>query len=162
MYCTFDLDLRRNSYEVDLSKSWYKNLFIHFRNLRVDLVTRHCMKGGSRRTLGGDSGKRTPSKGLWRHRNLSFCFPISSCIPLYLLDANEPHCTTALASLSLHQRLLILGSTYQLSFQIWGRPYRACNQRRLCVFSSTHRWQILKNSILMSQSTLFESKMMSR
>jgi len=27
-------------------------------------VTRHCIKGGSQRTLGRDSGKRTPSKGL--------------------------------------------------------------------------------------------------
>ena len=56
-----------------------------------------CMKGESRRTLGGDSGKRTPSKGLLRDINLSSCVPMSSCIPLYLLDADDPHSTTALA-----------------------------------------------------------------
>jgi len=64
------------------------------------------MKGGSRRTLGGDSGKRTPSKGLLRDINLSCCFPMSSCIPLYLLDADDPHSTTALASLRYNQVVL--------------------------------------------------------
>jgi len=36
------------------------------------IVTRHYMKGGSRRTLRGDLGKRTPSKHLWRVLNGSF------------------------------------------------------------------------------------------
>ena len=62
-------------------------------------VARHCMKEGSRRTLEGDSGKRTPSKGLLQDTNLTSCFPMSSCIPLYLLDANDLHSITAFASL---------------------------------------------------------------
>ena len=37
------------------------------------------------------------------------------------------------------QRLPIRGSPYQLSFPIRGSPYRARNQRRLWLFSSTHR-----------------------
>jgi len=63
------------------------------------------MKRGSRRTLGKDSFKRTPSKGLLRDINLSSCFPMSSCIPLYLLDADNPHSTTALASPGLRYKI---------------------------------------------------------
>jgi len=51
------------------------------------------------KTLEGDSGKRTPSKGLLQDTNLTSCFPMSSCIPLYLLDANDLHSITAFASL---------------------------------------------------------------
>jgi len=39
------------------------------------------MKGGSRRTLGGLSGKRTPSKDLWQVLNLSFDKPCCRVFP---------------------------------------------------------------------------------
>ena len=50
-----------------------------------------------------------------------------------------------------------------LPVPIRGSPYRARNQRRLWLFSSTHRRQILKISmiiiIIMLKSTLFENTM---
>jgi len=45
------------------------------------IITRHCMKGGSRRTLGGLSGKRTPSKDLWQVLNGSFVQPCCRVSP---------------------------------------------------------------------------------
>jgi hypothetical protein len=60
------------------------------------------------------------------------------------------------------QRLPIRGSPYQLSFPIRGSPYRARNQRRLWLFKSTHRRQILTIPIFMVKSTFFESIMMNR
>ena len=69
-------------------------------NLGIHIVTRHCMKGGSRRTLGGLSGKRTPSKDLWRVLNGSFVQPCCRVSPCTLLDK-----TTTLAWLRYRERL---------------------------------------------------------
>ena len=48
------------------------------------IVTRHYMKGGSRRTLGEDLGKRTPSTDLWRVLNSSFVQPYCHLSPCTL------------------------------------------------------------------------------
>ena len=62
-------------------------------NLGIHIVTRHCMKGGSRRILGGDSGKRTPSTDLWRVLNGSFVQPfcrVSPCTFWMLMTRTAP------------------------------------------------------------------------
>jgi len=92
------------------------------------------MKGRSRRTLGGDSGNRTPSKGLLRDINLSSCFPMSSCIPLYLLDADDLHSSTALASLRYTEHsgaqvsLTVIDPRRMLSKSHSRKRHTFCNQ----------------------------------
>ena len=61
-------------------------------------VTRHCMRWGSRRTLKGLSWVREPLLKVYDEHKAQFCQAMSSRIPLYLLDANDPYSTTALAS----------------------------------------------------------------